>query len=178
ELMARSGAQGVEWVLVRDVKDPIWGEVEIPPDVKSRIEDDLAAGFIAVLPRKGVALDSGAAFGWWRVHPETGETLGRMEHGEGQSTVEKVITNMILMAPSAYAAAAGYICTKMGKSDGACNPCLIAAVGLLGLALGFVNGAVAFTLGEKSFVMWFGMGAYGAWSNGKRIVGCVNKMAG
>src|SRR5689334_13070340 len=106
--MQRSAAQNVPWIIVRSPKDGAWETVTVLRDVRTRIEQDLASGYVALVPKEPVALDQNQeekSFGWWRINPATGETLGFMNRGEGQSLVERAIQNAPLMIPSASAMA-------------------------------------------------------------------------
>jgi hypothetical protein len=155
DLMHRSAAQNVPWIVVRNAKDPAWENVTVPPDVRTRIEQDLASGYVALIPKEPIA--SGVDpeekdFGWWRINPATGETLGFMNRGEGQSLTERVIQQAILMIPSATAFGLKHYCKAHNSSEGMCDPCIIAAIGVLGFFVGFATGAAAWAIGEKGTV--------------------------
>jgi hypothetical protein len=55
---------------------------------KARMRQDLANGYLVLTPEKSVLLGGRPAIGWWRIDPATGSTLGVMESGEGEDTVE------------------------------------------------------------------------------------------
>ena len=175
ELMQRSAAGDVKWLAFRDSRDQRWEQVEIVPDIRARIDQDLARGYAVVVPTKPIALaENVSSVGWWRVHPVTGETLGRMESGAGQALTERVIKQGILFLPSGIAMGLKYKCGKEGRTDGMCNPCLIAAIGIFGCFLGFANAAVAWTLSETGTVAFavLGVGKTG-YDIGKQAASCV-----
>jgi hypothetical protein len=92
ELFAASRGQRVEWVALRTPRDPSWQGVGLPNDIRARIEEDLAAGYVVLVPRKPIRLDDRASVGWWRVDPETGQTLGIGDRGWGQGGSEQTLT--------------------------------------------------------------------------------------
>jgi hypothetical protein len=136
------------------------------------ISDDLSAGYVVLVPSARVQIAGRAVTGWWRVRPDGGETLGRMESGEGQGMIEKVITTALTAIPSIYAFAAGKWCKS---ATGFCNPCLIAFAGFVGTVIGLHN----FAVGGGVQLAWRGLnlnvpaglvyggvmgaGAYGMW---------------
>jgi hypothetical protein len=133
--------------------------------------EDLARGFVVVTPPadgSGAAPDT-----WWRVHPVTGETLGRMGNGWGQSTSDYFITLVLSSIPSIYLVVAGFLCKRAGRTDGLCHPCLFAVVALIGLIVGFAGGAMAMLEGTKGVAMFFGVNVvYGGYSFANRLNGC------
>ena len=175
ELMQRSASGEIKWLAFRDPRDQRWEQVEISPDVRARIDQDLAKGYAVVVPSKAIELaENVSSVGWWRVHPVTGEALGRMESGAGQALTERVIKQGILFLPSGIAMGLKYKCGKEGRTDGMCNPCLIAAIGIFGCFLGFANAAVAWTLSETGTVAFavLGVGKTG-YDIGKQAASCV-----
>jgi len=63
---------------------PISG-VTLSPDIEALVESDLSRGFAVVLP-DGQDFVQNAA--WWRVNPDTGETVGQARDGRGAVAVE------------------------------------------------------------------------------------------
>ena len=59
------------------------GLVNVPERIRSEVAADLAAGYVVVLPRS-----ADEHLSWWRVDPETGQTLGMGETGWGQAMAE------------------------------------------------------------------------------------------
>src|SRR5262249_10081232 len=72
-----------DWVTIHSTRDPAWGQVDLPKDVRARIEQDLAAGYMVIAPRKPISLNEQARVGWWRIDPQTGQTLGISSRGWG-----------------------------------------------------------------------------------------------
>lgn len=70
--------------------------MELPRDIRSRIEQDLAAGYAVMLPKNPVSFDGRELIGWWRIQRETGEALGIGERGWGQTTVEWILYGVFL----------------------------------------------------------------------------------
>jgi len=141
-------------------------KMDLRADAKARIAEDLASGYAVIAPSAGVQIAGMPAVGWWRVRPLGGETVGRMQSGEGQGMVEKAITEGGKYLPSAYSAAANAYCKHVGSTGGWCNPCLIAGAGLLGSAIGVYGWAIASGWGAGQIAFTLGAGAYGAWGKG------------
>jgi hypothetical protein len=60
--------------------------IDVPAATRHAIVDDLEGGFAVIVPQ-----EPSQAYGhpaWWRVHPVTGETLGRGADGRGQEMTE------------------------------------------------------------------------------------------
>jgi hypothetical protein len=90
-LFAISRAQGNGWLTIQNIGDPTWQSIDLPRDVRSHIEQDLTNGYVVMIPNKTVDID-GQPYGWWRVQPRTGQTLGIDETGWGQGTTEYTLT--------------------------------------------------------------------------------------
>lgn len=82
----RSKDQGVNWILLKEVKGNGWEKVQLSPDVKARILQDILDGFLAYVPDKEVMVDGKSVTGWWRLDPGTGGTIGLGRTGMGQAT--------------------------------------------------------------------------------------------
>lgn len=65
------------WRIVRQANDI--DDSVLSADLAARVAEDLAAGFIALVPS-----DTRDAVGWWRIDPATGATLGVGSRGWGQ----------------------------------------------------------------------------------------------
>lgn len=116
------------------------GTAPLEPSDRAALAQDLDAGFVALLPE---APPEGLAYSaWWRVDPQTGNTLGMLSDGRG-SEVTEYITDLILTAYSLVKALKQYAdCDQWGSTEEkAC--CLVEAhlnnVG--GMAMGGVLGA-------------------------------------
>ena len=129
-----------------------------PPTIIS-IQADLDNGYIVIIPTltpKGAAMT-----GWWRVNPETGETLGMTADGYGSELVEYLtqITNIALGMVNALSALKA--CDAM-PNDIAKMCCLVEANinNVAGLGFGGIIGAMGGTAGGALFsVVDFGMQA-------------------
>jgi hypothetical protein len=118
EIFAQARAQGIEWLPIRSASDPAWRQVELPPDMRARVEQDLAAGSMVLVPEKPVQLGSRPVSGWWRIDPGSGQVLGMMESGEGQAVNEYTMLNAVLI--SSLAGFAQYSnCAGSGGNSGA-----------------------------------------------------------
>jgi len=91
ELFAQSRLQSVNWKLVQSPEDAAIKKLAISDDIKERLAKDLRDGNLVILPPTPLKLGGNAYFGWWRIDPATGETLGINESGGGQGMTEHVI---------------------------------------------------------------------------------------
>lgn len=110
ELYDISKRRDNDWLIVRDASDPAWKDISLGADMKERIERELSAGYIAVVPKTALAVEGRDLFGWWRIDPNTGYTLGTGEKGRGQTSIEKVIVNTAVHI-------AGFVYCLMSISD-------------------------------------------------------------
>jgi hypothetical protein len=102
-----------DWATIRSTKDPAWGQVDLPKDVRARIDQDLAAGYLVIVPRKPISVNERAHVCWWRIDPRTGETLGIGSRGWGAAIPEYLIT----IARSVLVAGGGfYLCLEAATS--------------------------------------------------------------
>jgi hypothetical protein len=69
-------------------------KLDWPDDVVGRLAEDLDAGYAAYVP--GRAFDNGgrARWGWWRIDPSSGETVGVMDTGLHVALTEKKAADM------------------------------------------------------------------------------------
>jgi hypothetical protein len=65
-------------------------KLDWPGDVVARLAEDLEAGFAAYVPRRAFDNGGGARWGWWRIDPLSGETVGVMDNGLRTATTEKM----------------------------------------------------------------------------------------
>ena len=91
-LFALAAAKQLPLRVLRPSREPDWGQADLAPDVRARVGQDLAAGYLVVLPAKQVLLGETLRLGWFRVHPTTGETLGVMDDGSHSATTDRAIT--------------------------------------------------------------------------------------
>jgi hypothetical protein len=76
---------------------PISG-VNLSPDIEALVESDLSRGFAVVLP-DGQDLVENAA--WWRVNPDTGETVGQAMDGRGVAATESLTAIALIVTAAA-----------------------------------------------------------------------------
>jgi len=93
-----AGEQGLESKVFEPGHSAQTGPLGLDATARIFFDQDLARGYAVVAPVK--VPDRALQAGWWRVHPETGETLGMTGDGYGQESVEYVITDMVLTANS------------------------------------------------------------------------------
>lgn len=122
--------------------------LDMPPSSLVSMRDDLDRGFVIVTPERK---PTGAAMqAWWKVHPETGETLGMTADGYGQEIVEYML-DMTLTGVGLVQAIGGMAeCTeKTDMVEGLC--CLVETHvnNVAGLGFGGIMGA---TLGTATSI--------------------------
>jgi hypothetical protein len=111
---------------------------------------DLESGYAVVIPTR---VPEGAGRGaWWRVHPETGETLGMTGDGYGQEMAE-YITDMVLTYQSLVDAVGGLEKCKAKPTIDTKLCCLVEAHvnNVAGLSFGGILGATTGTAGAAVF---------------------------
>lgn len=123
-------------LLVPDNQQELAGLKELSAETRLAIEQDLQQGYMVIVPERPVTVDAQA--GWWRVHPDTGETLGMISGGLGGDVYEYVIkTTLIAASLSAVLAAGGLIgCLSSNK----CSPSGCFKSAGIGFLLGFAIG--------------------------------------
>lgn len=123
--------------------------LELPFEARAAMADDLANGYSVVLPAAASA-QRVADVGWWRVHPVTGEALGRGGDGRGQSFAEYLVSFEVSMAITAGFTVYGvHQCTKI--SDPRIAGCCIVqnvAMAAVGMGVG-VGVGIALNTAEK-----------------------------
>jgi hypothetical protein len=65
-------------------------KLDWPGDAKARLAEDLDAGFAAYVPKVAFDNGGGARWGWWRVDPLSGETVGVMDTGLRTATTDRM----------------------------------------------------------------------------------------
>lgn len=132
DLRRRSGGP---WLTVRKGDDPAWKAAQIPPDVRARVDRDLAAGYVVVVPSTPVALHDHSSVGWWRIDPKSGQTLGMSDIGGGATMVEYALVVFSIV-----------VCGGIAFSDGKLSAQDI--IVCVGLGAGGAYLAVPLTLGK------------------------------
>jgi hypothetical protein len=128
---------GISWRAIRSRDDPGWKDIPLPLDVRARIESDLAAGKVAVVPEKP---SPGSPAGWWRIDPATGETLGIGEDGAGQSETEASM--VVAMIATAEISTGLCLIAASSDKDGAAPKDYVACIGT-----GVIGGLGLFAVG-------------------------------
>lgn len=82
------------WVVLNDTS--LVSKLKMPDDVRQLIYDDLASGYTVVAPRSPVEMPGQSFAGWWRIDPNTGNTLGIGATGWGNVAGE----NAVVRSPS------------------------------------------------------------------------------
>lgn len=102
-LFAESKAPKIDWLLIQDAEDPDWKSIDLPSDVRARIEEDLSAGFWAIAPARQVSVGGKPRSGWWRLNPDTGNVVGIGEKGMGQAMTQYATkVNVVLQLKTAF----------------------------------------------------------------------------
>lgn len=138
-------------IITPDDPSPL-DDLDIPAASKTAMAMDLAGGYLVIVPEP---LGRDGQAGWWRVHPQTGETLGLAEDGRGDAIVEysfltELRLNLILGAPSTFA---GFTICMGGASGGAgcCTADALVTWGggaALGAAIAYKSAVIAILVGE------------------------------
>jgi hypothetical protein len=99
ELFDLSRRQGIQWITLQNPDDPLWSGIKIDKDVRARIKKDLKAGYKVVVPAKAIPSRNQSNINWWRIDPQTGQTLGIGKRGWGQTATEwvQVIGKIVVM---------------------------------------------------------------------------------
>jgi hypothetical protein len=72
-------------------KDTAALAVDVPADGRARLEEALAAGWVALAPKGPVAVGGVPRFAWWQVDRRSGSTIPVTDAGLHQATVDLVI---------------------------------------------------------------------------------------
>ena len=82
--------QGIAWLAIQDSGDESFSRCRLSKDTMVRIEEELSEGFVIIAPEKEVYIDGKPMTRWWRIDPETGDSLIIGEFGWGQAAVEYI----------------------------------------------------------------------------------------
>lgn len=121
--------------------DPV-SDINLPPDALYHLQSDLSTNYAIIVPQSA---PPGQMPGWWRVNVQTGETLGQLSDGRGQSTVEYL--EALALGFSIGMLACGLVsCAKNFGGGGASNNarlgcCILANFAMFGL--GYLGGMLA-----------------------------------
>jgi hypothetical protein len=149
---AAAAAAGAATTVITPADPAALTALALPTVSAQAITRDLERGYVVIVP---APIASGDFAGWWRIHPQTGETLGLAGDGRGDSAVEysflaALKENLILGAPSTMA---GFAICMAGSSGsvGCCSADAVAAYGagaFLGAAVAYKSASAAILLGE------------------------------
>lgn len=122
---------------VDDAADLMYSEIS-----QEAIERDLAMGYTVVLPSYEPSVNTPVA--WWRVNPETGETLGMGFNGEGAETEGYVQKLVLIGLGAAWAVQIYGVClTGVAFSESLdSNTCSSVAISTSALGLSILTGNV------------------------------------
>ncbi|HXE56026.1 MAG TPA: hypothetical protein VN541_23575, partial [Tepidisphaeraceae bacterium] len=135
EMFDLRGSTGGPWLTVRKPDDPAWKAAQVSADVRARVDHDLAAGYVVVIPSKPVALQDRSSIGWWRIDPQSGQTLGMSDIGGGATMVEYALIVFSIV-----------LCGGIAFSDGKLS--IQDAIVCVGLGAGGAYLAVPLTIGK------------------------------
>jgi hypothetical protein len=107
-LFTTSKSQGIDWVLIPDMRHPSLKKIQTDSGTRAFIEQDLADGYFVVVPERPIQTNRKPTTGWWRIHPQSGTTVGMSGSGSGQAMTQYVRTvNMALQLKAAIQIHAG-----------------------------------------------------------------------
>lgn len=90
------------FALTRDDKERV-RELDLPADARTRIGQDLDAGYTVVVPQRPVTVDRQEFSAWWRIDPQTGDALGIGENGWGQAIdYGNLVKNVLIVGGRAF----------------------------------------------------------------------------
>lgn len=89
DVLDAAKAQGIKLVAVHSAENRALGAMNLPQDTRARIELELAAGQILVLPSRPIESGGRLRTAWWRVTPATGETVAVLDTGYHSDTTEE-----------------------------------------------------------------------------------------
>lgn len=105
-------------------------------ETRQQLSEDLKKGYMVIVPQRPVS--NNALAGWWRIHPDTGETLGMISEGQGGVISEYLVTlSGIALTISATLAAFGL---ANCLSDKSCSPGQCFKNAGIGFVLGYLLG--------------------------------------
>lgn len=146
---ARSGASssgtaelmqqhGTDWQVVRSATAAGWRSASVSPDLRARVDRDLADGSIVVVRPGENSLKA-----YWRLDPHTGAVLAVGDRGWGQSVTERVALGLL-----GFGIGYGVCRYDQGKSG--------TTFGAKCLCLGAVGAALALLQPVSGTLKWFG----------------------
>lgn len=144
------------WLVVRGIADRGWRAADLPADLRSRIERDLASGHVVMVPSARIPTGPGEdGLGWWRIDPLTGQTLGMGQEGWGQGAIERFLNeNAVILtvtASTTFAKIVLLLCLTGADNQNPCDQQRCALVWLISvITLGLGNAAGVLVSGAGS----------------------------
>lgn len=154
---ALAGGQSAKWLVIKNGNAPASRQVGLSRDAQALLLNDVRRGFSAIAPSVGTPLKGCTNGCWWRINPQSGETLGLGDRGWGQGTVE-YLHAAVAGAAGVLAGSIAWVSCRMSASVSktVCLACSVAAG--LGVALFFFF----------FFEAWTGAEAAPFWAQGAR----------
>lgn len=87
ELFERAHAENVPFILLPNEKDRL--DASVPAEARARLDAELQRGFLIVVPARPLQVQGAARLAWWRINPQSGETVGVTDEGLHQAGTEK-----------------------------------------------------------------------------------------
>ncbi|HEX4797464.1 MAG TPA: hypothetical protein VH370_26960 [Humisphaera sp.] len=87
DVFARSAPE--QWLVVRADNDAAWAGLKVSDDVRARVNAELAAAQVVIIPTQPPIIDGTPRMSYWRIDPATGQCLGVGENGWGQAMSEQ-----------------------------------------------------------------------------------------
>lgn len=150
EIFLKSLQKGNYWAIIQEADDLSWQKAKIPLDSRILIEQELAAGYIVLVPEKPVLINGDELVGWWRIHPQRGDTLGFMETGAGQTLTEYALMVVKGAVPAIWA----WFCKQADWNRDLCSPCVLLTLSGIWAFLGFAGAMISETV-TMSFMYIF-----------------------
>jgi hypothetical protein len=159
EVEAAAQKSGTPWIVIRTADDAAWRQVKVGSDARQRMLDDLRAGYVVRLPANPVLVNGRPLTGWWRIDPRTGDALGVMESGQGQSATEYIQLAALFFTGAAMVLAYWdcegevSLSNKRAGKTVACLACTaVAGIGVIALIVTFGAAAPAEVVGVRALV--------------------------
>jgi hypothetical protein len=137
DVFARSAPD--QWLVVRSGNDAAWTGLKISDDLRARVNANLAAGQVVIIPTHARIIDGTARMSYWRIDAATGQCLGIGENGWGAAMTEQTSLYIKVFMRSLQAGACLAIAGYKQSAAGA-------AICVLGGGFG-LGGDVATTVG-------------------------------
>jgi transglutaminase-like putative cysteine protease len=151
ELFAQSRLQSINWKLVRSPEDAVIKKLAISEDTKERLAKELRDGNIAILPPTSLNLGGNGYFGWWRIDPATGETLGISESGRGGSQTMLEYLEALGLVFGTFNCITSVLSSGVSEKWG----CDLARFMLCGTGISFTSAFVTFLIREMVVIQAF-----------------------